>query len=51
MALVRKGKRGNYYLVVYEGGKQRWYSTGTTSKSEAKGFEAKYLLQQAGLYK
>lgn len=47
MALVRKGKKGNYYLVVYEGGKQRWYSTGTASKSEAKGFEAKHFFQQA----
>ena len=46
MALVRKKKNGvefgNYYLVVYVGGKQKWISTGTGSIQQATEFEKSY---------
>lgn len=46
MALVRKKKNGvefgNYYLVVYVGGKQKWISTGTGSIQKATEFEKSY---------
>ncbi len=46
MALVRKRKNGweygNYYLVIYINGKQKWIATGTDDKTEAAEFEAAY---------
>ncbi|MDD4125212.1 MAG: tyrosine-type recombinase/integrase [Eubacteriales bacterium] len=46
MAIVRKKKNGvehgNYYLVIYIGGKQKWISTGTDDKCEAAEFYSRY---------
>lgn len=46
MALVRKKKNGfeygNYYLVIYVGGKQKWISTGTGNREKAAEFEKSY---------